>query len=251
LTPSSNLRTNALAHLVGGKKTLDDLRSDLNTSSTTISHELRELEEESLISEDAERHYFLTTIGKIVARKLIDFNDTAETLHTFESFWLEHDVSGIPNHLLERIGCLRGTTLVNEGAAETLKTFKTFTGFLESAMMIRLITTFIIKMDWSPGESLFIEGPDIQNIVTSDALDAMLETTGCERIAEALHNGLTLYVTKKNPKRALTVTDRHMVLGLYHLVGYFDVSRMLVSDRAEGIEWGHTMGLLSRDIGCR
>lgn len=251
LTTHSNLRTDVLIDLSGGKKHLDDLRNDLNVSSPTASHTLRELEDDKLVYQDAERNYVLTNIGRIIAHELIDLRTTTETLHTFESFWLEHDMSGIPDHLLERIGCLRGATLIEEGPGEVFKTFKTLIRLLEGAAMIRLITTFITEIDWSPGANLFIVGPDIQNVVTSDALGMMLKTERREYIAEALHKGLTMYVTEKNPKLALAVTDRHMILGLFNVGGPFDTSRMLVCDRAEGIEWGLALFNYYREISSK
>ena len=88
LTTHPNLRTEVLISLTDGKKDLSDLRKDLNVGSTTISHSLRELEENKLIQQDTERYYFLTNIGKIIANGLIDVSDTVETLYKFESFWL-------------------------------------------------------------------------------------------------------------------------------------------------------------------
>jgi len=46
----------------------------------------------------------LTNIGKIITRRLINCMDTMETLNKFESFWLEHDLSFIPEHLLDKLG---------------------------------------------------------------------------------------------------------------------------------------------------
>jgi predicted transcriptional regulator len=71
LTAHSNVRTDALISLSGGLKSLDDLLKDLNVRSTTALHSLRDLKDDKLIYQDAERNYVLTTIGTIITNGLV------------------------------------------------------------------------------------------------------------------------------------------------------------------------------------
>ncbi|SNQ60423.1 hypothetical protein [Candidatus Methanoperedens nitratireducens] len=76
----SDLRKNILISLIEGKKSLADLRDEMNISSTTAIHALKELEKGNLTYQDKNRDYSLTIIGRIIAMKLLDFSETADTL---------------------------------------------------------------------------------------------------------------------------------------------------------------------------
>ncbi len=108
LSTCSQLRSDILISLKRGRKELRDFRTELGVSSTTAIHALRELEKDNLVFQDEDRNYALTKIGEVVALKLADFIDTIEVLKTHEDFWFTHDLSGIPEHLMEKIGWLKG-----------------------------------------------------------------------------------------------------------------------------------------------
>ena len=55
----------------------------------------------------------LTNIGKIIIRRLINCMDTMEILNKFESFWLEHDMSFISEHLLYKLGQFKGPRIIS------------------------------------------------------------------------------------------------------------------------------------------
>ncbi len=111
LAACSDLRRAIIISLQTGKKPLSELRGDLGVSSTTAIHALRELEKDNLIFQDETRDYALTKIGEIIALKLSDFIDAIEALKKHEDFWLTHDLSGIPEPLLEKIGDLNNSVV--------------------------------------------------------------------------------------------------------------------------------------------
>jgi len=59
LAACSNLRSEIITSLKGGKKSLSELRDELEVSSTTAIHALRELEKGNLVFQDADRAYAL------------------------------------------------------------------------------------------------------------------------------------------------------------------------------------------------
>src|SRR5665647_3039998 len=76
LAACSEQRRALILSLNEGEKSLSDLRDEMQLDSATIIHALRALERDSFVREDANRYYFLTVIGKTVARKVIDFYET-------------------------------------------------------------------------------------------------------------------------------------------------------------------------------
>jgi len=84
LAVCSGLRMTIILSLKKGKKSLGDLRSELEVSSTTAIHALRELEKSNLVFQDSHRNYSLTKIGRVIALKLIDFSDATDILKKFQ-----------------------------------------------------------------------------------------------------------------------------------------------------------------------
>ncbi|MEI7827010.1 MAG: hypothetical protein WCI87_04345 [Euryarchaeota archaeon] len=99
----SDLRKSLVLSLQNGSATLADLREATGASSTAAIHALRELEKEHLTHQDGNHNYLLTNIGKIVALKLESFVKTINVLTQYGKFWLEHDLSGIPQASIENI----------------------------------------------------------------------------------------------------------------------------------------------------
>ena len=107
LTACSDLRRNILISMIEQDKSLGDLREGLKISSTTALHALKELEKNNLTFQQKNKNYALTNIGRIITLKLVDFSNAAEVMRKHERFWLDHDISGIPEHLMEKIGWLK------------------------------------------------------------------------------------------------------------------------------------------------
>jgi predicted transcriptional regulator len=104
LATCSNLRRNLITSLKEGRKPLSELRDELEVSSTTAIHALRELEKGKLIYQDDARNYALTKIGEILALKMGDFLNAIDVLQKYERFWHEHDLSDLPLPLHDNRG---------------------------------------------------------------------------------------------------------------------------------------------------
>lgn len=237
----SNLRTDALISLAGGKKSLDDLRKELNVSSSTTSHALRELENSNLVYQDAARNYLLTNIGTILTHRLIDSKDLMETLDTFESFWLAHDLSAIPDHLLDKIGWLKDSRIISGTPINVFKAYNTIITLSKEAKEIEMITSIIIP-DIDLLFDMLIEKKDVRVIATEDVLYPTIDVIGKEKVTRALEKNLELYIVRHNPKIGIfVVTDHFMGLAPYRLGGVFDWSSDLINCDKRAIEWGRAL----------
>ena len=76
----SDLRKNLLMCLNEDKKSLGDLRNELDISSTTAIHALRELEKSNLVFQDKDKNYALTKIGRILILKVADFSNAVDVI---------------------------------------------------------------------------------------------------------------------------------------------------------------------------
>jgi len=75
---------------------------------------------------------------------LADFIDTIEVLKTHEDFWLTHDLSGIPEHLIERIGWVKGSDIINIDALDIIKTHKAYVDVISSAKWVKGISPYFL-----------------------------------------------------------------------------------------------------------
>jgi predicted transcriptional regulator len=237
----SDLRRGLLLSLNEGGRSLSSLREDLLVSSTTAIHALRMLEKAHITDQDDERNYVLSNIGKIMSQKLIDLDKTMHTLAKFEAFWLEHDISGIPDSLLKEIGCLHDTVLLTSEATDIYNVYETFTELIKTTREIRGIST-IFHTELTP---LFtdIVGHErtVELIVTRDVLNKILATADKERFKESLEGDLKLYVAKHDPKVAFTAGDYFISLGLFRLDGTYDYFHDLIGYSNEALRWGRAL----------
>ena len=242
LATCSELRRGILLSLREGKKALSGLREELEVSSTTAIHALRELERKNFVFEDEDRDYALTKIGGIIALKLGDFLDAIDVLKKHEDFWLTHDLSGIPPHLLEKIGWLRDSDIIECSATDVFKVYYEFIDMLKDAKEIRGVSfMFFPEYPSIFRELIAKKQTDIQLVMTEEVTDRVLEAVGEEFLKNALTKEdywLKLYTIKEAPKAAFTVTDYFFSLGFFNPDGSYDWNIDLISYDKKAIAWG-------------
>ena len=238
----SELRRNVLVALMDGKKGLSELRKTLEVSSTTAIHALRDLEKNKLIFEDEKRNYGLTKIGEIIALKIVDFVDAVDVLQKHEEFWLTHDLSGIPPHLMEKIGWLRDSNITKCSATDVFKVYYEFIDMLKDAKEIKGVSFMFFPEYPSIFRELIAKKRiDIQLVLTKEVLDKVLEAVGVEFLKNALtkeDSWFKLYIIKESQKAAFTVTDYFLSLGFFNHDGSYDWNRDLISYDKKAIAWG-------------
>lgn len=244
LAACSNLRKNLLLSLREGGKPLSEFRDEFGVSSTTAIHALRDLERANLISQDEARNYALTKIGEIVALKLEDFMSAVEALQKHERFWLEHDLSDIPQPLLEQIGDLRNSMPLLGTTTDLFKLHATFIQVLETANEVKGIYP-IFDFDYLSIIRDLVKGKgvEVDLIVTTEVLESI---GGVIETEETFHDfldepNLTLFTTEQPLKLTLTLTDRVFYLGLFAPDGVYDYNRALISDDPKALDWGRTL----------
>ncbi len=237
----SDLRKNLVLSLQKGPLSLAELRNETGASSTAAIHALRELEREHLTQENDKRQYALTNIGRVIALKLEELFKTIAVMNAHTDFWLDHDLSDVPEDFLKTFGSLHESYLVTSTATEVTKVFETFTTFLENSREVKglspmffpeLITTFV---------RLVSKGVKSELIVTQPVLDKILELSDLDELKQACKQTLKLHVIKQNPGIAFTVTDYFLSVGLFRRDGMYDAASDLLSYNQEALDWGQKL----------
>ena len=240
LATCSELRRGILASLREGKKALSELRDVLEISSTTAIHALRELEKGNLVFQDEHRDYALTKIGEIIALKLSDFVDAIEVLKKHEDFWLTHDLSGIPPHLLEKVGWLRDSNIIKIDALDIIKTHRSYISFLDTAnaKWVKGVSS-IFSPDYPKVFEEVAKRAITQLVLTESVLKKVIDAVGSETIKSLIFNyHLEFFVTEEDVKVAFTVTDTFLSLGLFKPDGIYNTTLDFISTEERAVRWG-------------
>ena len=238
LAVCSDLRKKIIIRLYDDKKPLGHLRDDLKINSTTAIHALKELEKYNITFQDNDKNYSLTNIGRVIAVKLLDFSDVAEVLEKHKGFWLEHDLSEIPEHLIEKIGWLKDSELFKDTDTEILKAHINYINLLKNAKEIRGVSSIFVPEFTSLFQELVSENIDVQLILSKEVLEKIDKLLLNQLITKSKPN-FNLFIMKNNLKAAITVTDYFLSIGLFRLDGTYDFSNDLISYSKEAITWGN------------
>ena len=242
LLSCSDLRNNLAQALRDGKKmTLSELSELVGASSPACVHALRELTKEYVTRQDEKRNYLLTNIGEIVTRKFEELNLAITALTQNREFWLDHDLSAIPEHLLDKIGCLADSTVLSTTPTELFKTFSTLYTLLENAKEIHGISPIFVE-DLTTQFIRFVgKNIDVELIFTPDVLDATLKSAPEKELKDALKKNLKFFKMEGQSNFALTLTDYFVFLGFFRPDGTFDWSNALMSYNPEALAWGQEL----------
>lgn len=244
----SDLRRNILISLNQGEKSLADLREELKISSTTALHALRELEKGNLTFQAQNKKFSVTDIGTIITLKIIDFSNASEALKKHERFWLEHDLSGIPQHQLKKIGWLKDSNLVVISELDISKTNESYIAFIKTANWIKGVSPLYSPEYPRIFKEMVEKNINTQIILTDSVFKKLTDAMTLENIKSLIYeHPLEIFLTEENVKVAFTVTDSFLSVGLFGKNGVYDITQDLIGTDESAIHWGNELFDYYRD----
>jgi predicted transcriptional regulator len=240
----SELKQNILLSLLEGSKRLSELKTDVQTTETTVLHVLKEFENLGLTTKLA-GVYSLSSLGLMYGSICYEFTDSTDVLEKFKDFWLNHDVEAIPSNFMLTLGSLKDSSLVKTESSELGKVHETFMQLLLNSKKLRG-TSPIFHPDYVTAfRNLLEQGGKIELICTDQVLSKTLQSAAASDQAERfqkfiMQDHLKIYLIE-NLKIALTVTDDIFSLGLFSLNGTYDYNSDLISMNPEAVRWGESV----------
>jgi predicted transcriptional regulator len=237
----SELKQKILLSLLRSDKKLADLKTDIVSTETTILHVLKEFEKLDLTSKTA-GVYSLSSLGLIEAQLCQDCYNAAQVMEEFKEFWLLHNITPIPVHLLYKIGALQDAKLVKSQRSELGKVHETFLKIMTKTKKVKG-TSPIFHPDFvALFKNVLNSGGTIELIVTNEVFNKTFESAIAARDGELfqkylLEGQLKIYI-RDDIKIALTVTENIFSLGLFNLNGEYDYSTDLVSVNPKALQLG-------------
>ena len=142
---SSRLKIQILLTLLSEHPPLSRLREITGSTSQALIPKIRSLESQSLI-ESKNSEYFLTPLGKAVAGEVSDFVTLMSGITRHKEFWAIHDLSGIPDEFLKRIGELQDSEVKLDTQVDIMHVYSHFLKIVREAAYIHGISSIM-----SPG----------------------------------------------------------------------------------------------------
>ena len=238
---TSGVRIKMMISLLEKPKASGELKDELNTSTSTVIHAARDLEKENLIVETPDG-FELTNNGRIIALKTMEYIKSFNVVNKFENFWLNHDLSDIPDELLMRMGELADSKIITDAPTDLLRGLSLYFKLIRKAKQMYGVSSIFHPRFPDMIEKLAEKGVEMRFIVTPMVFETLSSEKYRERLKKLLEkDNFELRLSEKELKIAFTVTDFVLSFALYFLDGNFDSSNDLLSYNKEAIKWGRDL----------
>ncbi len=231
----SKKRRDILFILFRGSKNLNEIKTILNVDPPEILPRIKELESCGLIYRKGD-NIALTEIGKVLCYHFYKLCKTTEIFEKDLEFWMEHDLTGIPEEFLLRLYEL-GNYKIVKSSPESI--FEPHIKFMEEIKKSKRI--FGVSPIFHPDyPKVFLglaeKGVEISIITTERVFNRIRKEY--ERELEKFIKMANFMICRENLKVAFTVTDRFLSLGLFYKNGFYDNHQDIFSYDESAVKWG-------------
>ncbi len=237
---SSEKREKLLRILSRGPKTLQEIRSSLDVTSSGIIPEIRKMEEKNLIYQ-INREYALTEMGEVVAESMSRLEDILQTFNMNAKFWNEHNISGIPWEFRLRLNELGNYEIIKSTPNDIFRPHKEYLKNLLNARWMKAVSP-VLHPDYP---KYIIELADrevpISIIVTGELLEVLKEKYNNEIRRELRHENTKIMVSDETIGMSFSVTDFFLSMRLFLKDGTYDFYQNILSFDKSAIKWGEDL----------
>lgn len=171
---------------------------------------------------------------------LDDLFRTSVVIQNFGLFLMIHTIEALPSELAERLGDLYQARLVSEIPVDFKQNFDFYLDIIRQAEKIRGVSTWATPgIAFEMGKRI-LHGADVELIITPELAETLLSAPYRQIALNLIGlSNLRFRISQVPVEAGLTVTDRHLSLGLFIKKGhqynkYYD----LISTAPRALAWG-------------
>ena len=224
---------------------LSDQIDLIDYSSSNIIHTLNDMENEGLIKKSSEEGYVLTNLGKIETALIFNLIKVMASLSKNCEFWLTHDISGIPKHLLSRIGELLGCEILRVPYYGSKKALSYYVRVIKRANKeLKGVSPFFHQDLSDAVEFAIAKKVKVELVLTNDVVYKILEAfeDRLEDFKEYISSGIiNIWVTDEDLKEGFAVSETTLLFGLFKDDGIYDLDTNLISHSNEALSWAREL----------
>lgn len=222
--------------LLGEKpRTIEDIKLLLDATPTAILPQIKRLTDSDLVVQK-NGSYELTDMGEQVFKKVQGLVDVLVLLER-DNYWIEHDLSEIPEYLLNRIGDLKACNLVGADPSKIFEPSMELLELFSSSNSLFMFSSFY-RPEFLPFYAkLGRAGAEVALIFTESVFEKILHNYERKIKKFASMQNLELLVCNDGVKLAeLIVSDNAMVISFFDRNGRFYHDYMTCS-QPQAIDW--------------
>lgn len=235
----SQKRRDLLLLLGEEPRTIEDIKILLDVSPTAILPQIKRLTDSNLVIQK-NGSYELTDMGEQVFKKVRSLVDVL-TLVEKNDYWTEHDLGGIPQYLLDRIGDLKDCNRVKADPSQIFEPSTELLKFFSSSRYLMVFSSFY-RPEFLPLYSKLgrLES-EVSLIFTESVLEKFLYNYERKIRKLSTMKNTELSVCKDGAKIAeLIVSDLGMMVSLFDSQGRFYHEYMCCSE-PQAISWAREL----------
>lgn len=232
----SEKRKDVLLLLEEGPKTGDEIKTALNVNSTSIMPQIKKLKEGRLIVQDEKNSYRLSDMGEIVVEKMEPLLDTVRVFEENYDYWINHDFTAIPEHLLNRIDELGNYFMLEADLNRLFEVPEDFKNNLLESRNIKIFLSYFNPLYIEIYSELIKKEADMCLILTEPVYDRMKKDYREDLKMLIESKSAEVYICDKNVTLKDVVTERFCSLVLFDKKGKFDHQRLMSFDEST-LKW--------------
>lgn len=234
---NSSMRTKLLLAIYENSKNLDELRNELNKSSATILHGLKELENVNLIKK-TQKIYELTSNGFLLTANMVKLIENWNSIHKNRDFWDNHDLKDIPEEVLKNIFLLKEATYVNSTTSDLSNAFTQYINMISDARNLKIILPIYSENHFKQLIKL-LNSKKLEHleIIVSEHILRSIRRNNFFKNALLEHEKVTIISIKLTLKVFLTCSEEFMSLSLFFKDGHYDDAQILMAKDENAIDW--------------
>lgn len=237
----SEKRRDILFLLLEQPSSLTTIRKKFDVSSPEIAPRIREMEDSNLIYKDHfTKMYTLTPTGRIVAKSFKPFVEMLELIEKNEDFWNDHDLSGIPDYLLDRLTDLKNSDFYVDRLENVFDSHKLFMQNIARSGVVKGISPIFFPS--YPNFFMHLAEKDVDtSLILTRAIYEKVKYEHSKSMDAYLDSKYTELYVVENIKVAFVVTDVFFSLSLFFKSGNYDPRVDLICYDQKGIQWGNDL----------
>ncbi len=239
---TSPIRRAILARLQAGAADRDQLVAAASSLNTSVLRTLREMQADGSVTKSGDA-YQLTGAGSIEAALTASMTRGLAAMDSYRAFWNSHDLSGIPEHLLARVGELEQCDCVGTTEHNQFNCQEFFISEMLKSKELRGVAPIIIPGHVDMMDALVATGAKVELIFTPPVIRAL----GPEKLNPWKEAGASLYEIPA-ARAAFAVTENMLSLGLHALDGRYDILADLDCYGPGAVRWGRDLYRYYRDL---
>ena len=234
---TSSMRTLILVVLYNNRRNLNEIRDELKKPSATILHGLKELEENNLIKKDR-KYYELTSNGYLLATNIIKLIDNWYSIEKNKYFWNSHDLSGIPENLLNKLYLLKDAQFISSTTSDLSNAFNTYIELISTSPELTIMLPIYSENHLKHLIRLLKNG-NLKQLTLLINTEIFQTRTKSRYLKKSLieNEKVKIIETDENFKIFLTFCRDFMTLTLFFKDNHYDDSQIIIDKHQSAIKW--------------